>query len=158
MLHPCLLKPYLLKPYLLKPSHRRMIRSQRGLTLIEIIVVLVILAIMFAFLTSGLFSQAEGAKMKLTEIKLHKLKSSIDNYQLMNNSLPNDLNALVNCSGQAGAACVPVAQAEDLKDAWGSQIDYRLENSGRTYSVRSLGADRREGGSGVNGDLTITGP
>lgn len=132
-------------------------RSQRGLTLVEIIVVLVILSIMIAFLTSGLFSQAEGAKVKVTEMKLNKLKNAINQYQLMNNSLPNDPQALVSCGGNGGA-CVPVAQEEDLKDAWGTPIQMRMENGGRSYIIKSLGADRREGGSGVNGDPTITGP
>lgn len=132
-------------------------RAQRGLTLVELMVVLIILAILIAFLTSGLFSQAEGAKLKVTEMKLQKLKSAINQYQLMNNSLPSDPQALVSCGNQSGA-CVPVAQEDDLKDAWGTPMQFRLENSGRSYMIKSLGADRKEGGSGVNGDPSITGP
>ncbi len=132
-------------------------KNQRGLTLVEIIVVLVILSILIAFLTGGLFSQGEKAKAKINELHIQKAKSAIGQYQLMYNQLPPDLRSLSACpDGQT--ACVPVADEGTLKDAWGTSFAYSLENGGRSYALKSLGSDRKDGGTGVEGDVVVTGP
>ncbi len=136
---------------------QKVIRNQKGLTLVEIIVVLVILSILIAFLTGGLFSQGEKAKAKINTLHIEKVKSAIGQYQLMNNVLPPDLRSLATCpDGQT--ACVPVADEATLKDAWGTPFSYSLENGGRSYALKSLGSDRKDGGTGVEGDVVVTGP
>jgi general secretion pathway protein G len=137
-------------------KNRSTLHSQRGLTLIEIIVVLVILTILIAFLTGGLFSQGEKAKAQINGLRMKKLQSSINQYQLMYNAMPSDLQALVSCNETTGSNCVPVTEEETLKDAWGTSFVY--SSDGRNYSLKSLGADRREGGSGADGDVILTGP
>ena len=137
--------------------HKEYLRRQRGLTLVEIIVVLVILSILIGFLTSGLFKQGEKAKAKINALQMEKVKQSIGQYQLMYNQFPPDINSLASCP-DAGTACVPIADEASLKDAWGTPFSYSLQNGGRGYLLKSLGADRKEGGSGVDGDPTITGP
>ena len=133
--------------------------QQKGLTLVEIIVVLVILASLMYFLTGSLFKQADGARVKVSEMQLEKLRSAVNQYRLMNNSLPSSLQALVSCAAQtSGKPCIPVAQEEDLKDAWGTPIIYNVDGSGRTFRVKSLGADAKDGGSGVDGDISKEGP
>lgn len=135
------------------------VSSQRGLTLIEIIVVLVILAIVFAFLTGGLIGKAETAKAQVSQMKLEKVKNAISQYQLMKNKLPANLRALVDCSSdQGGGACLKVAEDEDLKDAWDTPIVYQPDGSGRSFVLKSLGADHKDGGSGTDGDISIKGP
>jgi general secretion pathway protein G len=132
-------------------------RSELGLTLIEIIVVLVILSILIAFLTGGLFSQADNAKIKITQMKMNELKQYINTFQLQYNALPNDLNALVSCNDQTGNACAPIADKEKLKDAWDTPFQYSV-SGGRSFTIKSLGADKAEGGTGVDGDITLNGP
>lgn len=133
------------------------LRSQRGLTLVEIIVVLVILSVLIGFLTGGLFSQGEKAKAKINELQMQKVKQAIGQYQLMYNQLPPDLNSLAGCP-QGQTACVPITEESTLKDAWGTSFQYSLDNGGRSYVLKSLGADRAPGGTGVEGDPTVTGP
>lgn len=132
-------------------------RSERGLTLVEIIVVLVILSILIAFLTGGLFSQADNAKIKITQMKMNELKQYINTFQLQYNALPNDLNALTTCNEQTGNACAPIADKEKLVDAWNTPFQYST-SGGRSFTIKSMGADKHEGGTGVDGDITITGP
>ena len=72
-------------------------KQQSGLTLVEIIVVLVILSILIGFLTSSLFSQGEKAKAQINGLKMQKVKNAIGQYQLMYNQLPPDLNSLASC-------------------------------------------------------------
>lgn len=138
------------------PSAREGLQSERGLTLIEIIVVLVILTILIAFLTGGLFSQGEKAKAQINGLRMKKLQNAINQYQLMYNTIPGDLQSLVSCNEQTGSACVPVTEEDSLKDAWNTPFVY--SSDGRTYTIKSLGSDKREGGSGADGDATLTGP
>jgi general secretion pathway protein G len=117
--------------------------SQRGLTLVEIMVVLLLLGLVFAFVGGKVFKAGDKAKAELTRTKLLSIKEPIYMYQMRNNSLPQDLNA---------------AEADDTKDAWGREVQYRALDSGRSYELKSLGADGRDGGSGADADILVTGP
>jgi len=140
-------------------ARRRALRGQAGLTLVEIVIVLVILSVLIGFLTKGLFSTGENQKARINVMKMEKLKSAISQYQLMNNTLPPSLDALVNCGGNTnGQACFPVAQPDDLNDLFGGQYRYSGEGSGNSFVLKTLGADKRDGGTGANADVTITGP
>lgn len=130
--------------------------GQDGLTLLEIMVVLLLLGFFFTVLVRGIFPTGEKAKARLNVIQMNKLQSAIQEYQLMNNTLPPSLDALVNCPADRNQACIPVASADLLLDVWGTPFVYQL--SGNSYALKSLGADRREGGSGLDADITITGP
>jgi general secretion pathway protein G len=146
-------------PSTLKTSAmKRALRGQRGLTLVEIIVVLIILSILIAFLTGGIFDQGEQAKVKLNQIMMNKVKNFIDQYQLQYNQLPPSLASLTACDQVTGSQCVPLAKENDIKDAWGINLVYTVEGGGRSFKLKSLGADRREGGEGANGDAVIEGP
>lgn len=131
--------------------------AERGLTLVEIIIVLVILSILIGFLTKGLFGKGQAAQAKINLMKMERLKSAINTYQLQYNSLPNSLDALVNCSEQTGQGCVPVATEDDLNDVFGTKFTYSSEG-GRSYRLKSMGADRAAGGSGADADQEMTGP
>ena len=133
--------------------------SESGLTLVEIIVVLLILSVLVGMLTKGLFSQGERAKAELNNLQMQRVQSYINQYQLRYNRLPSSLASLYSCDDVTGSACIPIVDKEqDLYDAWGTPLKYRVEGDGRSYSLTSVGADRREGGSGVGTDMTIVGP
>lgn len=137
---------------------QRCLNSERGLTLIEIVVVLIILGAVFGILVPRVFTGAEKAKVDLTVTKMNQLKAYIAEYRLRYNSLPNSLNDLVSCNQASGAVCVPVATADELKDSWGNPFTYAIEGGGRSYRLRSMGSDGQSGGSGVNADPEISGP
>lgn len=139
---------------------RTLRRSERGFTLVEIMVVVVILALLAGFLTKGIFGQGDKAKMRITEMKISKLQGLISQYQTMFNDLPRTLNDLTSCGSQEpGTPCAPVTKdQDDLKDAWGTPFRYQFNEGTNSYTLKSLGADRREGGTEVNGDFVKTGP
>jgi general secretion pathway protein G len=96
-----------------------------------------------AFVGGRVFKAGDRAKAELTRAKLNSLKEPIYMFQMRNNTLPSDLKT---------------AEAEDTKDAWGKEVVYRVIDSGRSYELRSLGSDGREGGSGADADIVVTGP
>lgn len=147
----------------LKPDARETLTtknfsSQKGLTLVEIIVVLVILSILIGVLTSGLFSQGDKAKAKINGLKMSQIQGYLNEYRLQYNSFPSSLDGLSGCTEQTGQNCIPIAKPEDLRDAWSTPLAYSTGNNGASYTLKSLGADKREGGSGADSDLTFQGP
>lgn len=130
---------------------------ESGLTLIEIMVVITIIAVLAVTFGSRVFGAGDRAKAKLTQTKLTTLKSYIDTFQLQYNALPAALEDLRRCTERTGPGCVPIISSEDeLKDAWDNP--FRYTTSGRTYEVSSLGADGTQGGDGVNYDFSAKGP
>lgn len=126
-------------------SLRTALRQEKGLTLVEIIIVLIILALVMSFLTKNLFKASSQAKAQLSEQMLNRLKEPLLMFQLKNNQLPGDLAA-------AGV------EQGDLRDSFGNPIQYRLLDGGRSYELKSLGADGREGGTGADLDIVVKGP
>jgi general secretion pathway protein G len=116
---------------------------ERGLTLIEILVVLGIIGLVLGFLVKNVFNMGESAKASLSKTKLEAIKGPLYLYQLQNNTLPQDLKSL---------------SAVDTEDAWGKQVQYKILDGGRSYELKSLGADGREGGSDANADIIVKGP
>jgi general secretion pathway protein G len=110
------------------------------MTLLEILVVLAIIGLVLTFLTKSIFSMGDSAKASLSKTKLEAIKGPLYLFQLQNNTLPQDLKSLT---------------AVDTEDAWGKPIQYRVLDGGRSYELKSLGSDGREGGSD---DIVIKGP
>lgn len=117
--------------------------NELGLTLIEIIVVLMLVGIIGSFVTGRVFSAGDKAKAQLSRTKMNQMQGDINMYQLANNSLPSNLAA---------------ADVTDATDAWGRDVSYRVTNGGRSYELKSLGADGKDGGTGGSADIVVTGP
>jgi len=74
----------------------RRVRSEQGLTLVEIIVVLIILSIIIAFVGTRILGAGDKAKADLTKLKMKDVRSSIEQYQLRYNAVPSNLQSLLN--------------------------------------------------------------
>ena len=132
--------------------------NEQGLTLIEIVVVLVIIGTIMAFLGPKVFQAGASAKQDLTKISMESLRQNIAMFQLRYNTLPSSLTDLTRCTEVTGPGCAPITDEKALRDAWGGNFTYTLSGDGRTYRLQSLGADSRPGGEGVDFDIYIDGP
>jgi general secretion pathway protein G len=130
-------------PFVIRAT-RRSLNRERGLTLIEIIVALIIFSVIMAFLLGKVFAMGGQAKAEATRLKLTDLKSNIYLFQMRSNALPQSLD-------QAGVT------KEQTSDAWGNPVAYRIVD-GRSYELKSLGADGKDGGQGADADIIVTGP
>ena len=126
-----------------QPATKTRSPKEEGFTLIEIIIVITIIGLLLGWLTGALFSNLGQAKVGITEAKMKQAQSNIALYQLKMNRLPPDLRT---------------ANVEDDKDGWGQPFQYQVVEGGRSYEIRSLGADGRAGGTGADADISIKGP
>ena len=132
-----------------------MLRNRRGMTLLEIMIVLAILASLIGVLASQINSRMKKAKINQAKIQIGELGKALDMYYTDCNAYPSSaegLQALVtqpsNCA-QWG----PDSYVKKMpKDPWGT--DFIYESQGNTYNLISLGADKKEGGSGENADIS----
>ena len=137
---------------------RTVLNSQRGMTLIEIIVVIVLISLVFGIVAKGVFGRGEAAKAQLNTVKMEKLKNAVEQYRFQYNSYPSKLDDLLRPSGdvkKSGKIFTALVQEDELLDVFGYPYVYRSENNNRSYAITSLGSDGIEGGEGAKQDVTM---
>ncbi len=128
-------------------------QQQAGFTLIEIMVVILILGLLATLVVQSLRGATDKAKRTKAMADIAELKTALDRYYIDNGSYPNGdqgLQALVSPPG--GQAGDPEGYVKRIpNDPWGHAYVY--QSDGNTYTLKSLGADGAEGGTGKNADI-----
>jgi general secretion pathway protein G len=127
-------------------------RTSRGMSLIELMIVIVLIGSVLALITSRIMGGQDRANVRITETQLVTLAGKIDQYRMDTGKLPDALDQLVTSPGSA-SWLGPYAKAEELKDPWGTAIEYRRPGSNGPFELVSLGADAQTGGDSVNQDI-----
>ena len=132
-----------------------MIRNNKGMTLLEIMIVLVILGGLIAILATNVSGNLKKAKIRQAKIQIAEYGKALDMYYQDCNGYPTSeegLGALM----QAPSGCPNWGPDPYLKkvnkDPWGG--DFFYESAGNSYVLRSFGSDKREGGAGDAADIT----
>jgi general secretion pathway protein G len=131
----------------------KFINSQKGMTLLEIVIVVAILATLGSVLVGQVMKQLNKAKVSEAKLRMGQVSRALDMYYTDCGKYPNDLNALLekdDCNNWGPESYLK--GKKDLLDPWNTEIQYAI--SGSSYEIRSLGADRREGGEGNNADIS----
>lgn len=135
--------------------------QQRGFTLIEIMVVVVILGILGALVVPNILGRTGEARATAAKSDLSSIANALDLYKLDNYSYPStdqSLLALVSKpSGYPDAMNWNAAgylQKVPL-DPWGKPYLYLSPGAEEAFDLLSLGADGREGGEGNNTDISV---
>lgn len=132
-----------------------MIRNNKGMTLLEIMIVLVILGSLIGVLATRVQGQLKKAKMKEARIAISELGKALDMYFTDCNNYPSSeegLQALVQAPSSCSNWGPEAYQRKINKDPWGR--DFIYESNGSTYVLKSLGSDGREGGTGDAADIS----
>ena len=134
--------------------------KQRGYSLIELLVVLVILGLLFGLVGPRLFSRVDSSKVEATQAQVRMLKAAMQTYRLDLGRFPTSeegLKALVINIGKTPRWNGPYLEEELPLDPWGNQYVYKdyAENF-QGFALYSRGADGLEGGEGLNADVGFT--
>lgn len=136
-------------------------RARRGITLIEVLVVLAIIGLVATIVAVNVLPERDRAAVRKAKIDIGVIESALDSYRLDMLSYPTTeqgLQALV-------AAPSGLPNADQYRpggyvkkgaavDPWGRPYLYRFPGErGGAYDLYSLGADGAEGGEGQNADI-----
>ncbi len=132
--------------------HAQKFRTSRGMSLIELMIVIVLIGSVLALITSRIMGGQDRANVRITETQLITLAGKIDQFRMDTGKLPESLEHLVTSPG--GTSWLgPYAKTEELKDPWGTAIEYRRPGASGPFELVSLGADAQAGGDSVNQDI-----
>jgi general secretion pathway protein G len=122
-------------------------RRERGMNLLEIMVVLVIISLVAGTVGVAVMKQLDNAKRKQAGVQIHNLSEALELYKLQFHNYPSTgegLQALVAPKGNAQPFIQHVPQ-----DPWGHDYVYIYPGAGNqgSFDLLSYGPDGVQGGS-----------
>lgn len=130
-----------------------LLKNRKGMTLIEIMIVLAIIGGIAALLLPNITGQLDKSKAKEAKIQLTQVVNALSMYYTDCGKYPQSLEGLSkedpNCSNWGPNPYY----TKKLQDPFGHDLVYEID--GGEYSLKSLGKDGREGGSGFDKDVTL---
>ena len=126
-------------------------QHERGFTLLEIMVVLVIIGVLAAMVAPRFIERADEAKVDSTKAQIQAISQALKLYRLQHGSYPSSsegIQALVNAdkNGKRYLDSLP-------KDAWGNPFVYLSPGVHGDFDILSYGADGKQGGLGFDADI-----
>ena len=123
---------------------------QRGFSLIEIMVVVVIIGLLASVATVGVMRYLTQARITTATSQMKEFVKALDLYKMDKAIYPTSgegLEALTKSDGKK-----PLLK-EIPKDPWGRKYVYN--STGSSFEIISYGADKREGGQGEAADIKM---
>ena len=141
----------------MKNAHR-VLSNQSGMTLVEIIVVVIILSILASVVGPKLFKNVDKANISQARHQIGIFKGAIDMYRLDTGNLPttqHGLKALVANPGVDAWDGPYLDNTEIPMDPWGNPFAYQSPGTGgKDYDIISYGKDKSPGGEQYNADIS----
>jgi general secretion pathway protein G len=132
--------------------------AMRGMTLIEILVVLVLIGVVLGIVGGNFIGKGEKAKADAAKIEISQIGQTLDLYKLEIGRYPTTqegLQALIAAPSGVTNWNGPYWKRSTVpKDPWGNEYKYASPGQNVPYEIVSLGADGKEGGEGPNKDLS----
>lgn len=131
------------------------LRSNKGFTLVELLVVMVIIGLLAALVAPKIFPKLGKGKQAAAKAQIELIGQALDHYRLDTGSYPTTeqgLNALITNPG------VERWQGPYLKkgvplDPWGKPYIYQYPGTHGDYDLYSYGRDGKPGGDGEDEDV-----
>ena len=132
-------------------------RIQRGFTLIELMVVVLIIGVLAALIVPNVLDRADDARVTAAKTDVNNLMQALKLYRLDNQRYPTGeqgLQALLSKPTAGPAAANWKAYLDVLpNDPWGKPYVYLNPGIKGEIDVMSFGADGQAGGEGKNADI-----
>lgn len=128
----------------------------RGFTLLELLVVMVIIGLLAAYVGPKYFSQVGKSEIKMAQAQIDSLEKALHQYRLDVGSYPTTeqgLTALVARPGNEPKWQGPYLGKTPPPDPWGRPYQYIYPGERAEFDLFSLGKDGQPGGSGDAADI-----
>ena len=122
-----------------------MSKQNRGFTLLELLVVIVIIGLLAGYVAPRYFSQVGKSETQVARAQIDALEKAVDQYRLEHRRFPSSEEGL--------AAIEPYLKKALPNDPWGRPYVYRVPGQRGDYEVYSLGRDGKSGGTGEDADI-----
>ncbi len=133
------------------------VRSHRGFTLLELLVVMVIIGLLAAYVGPKYFSQVGKSEVKTTRAQIVGFEKALQQYRLDVGRFPSTeqgLQALVSKPATVAKWDGPYLEKTLPLDPWGHPYVYVSPGEHGDVDISSTGRDGRPGGDGLDADIT----
>jgi len=135
--------------------------NNKGFTLIELMVVIVILGILAGLIVPRIMGRPDEARQLKAKIQIESIETALKLYKIDNGSYPGTEQGLQALVEQPATGNIPAKWREGgylekgklPKDPWGNDFVYLSPGVHGEYDIVSYGADGAPGGEGKNMDI-----
>lgn len=138
---------------------KQMKRNEKGFTIVELLVVVLIISMLAAFVVPRMLKSLPEAKRKVAKAKMGIIESAIERFYFDCGRYPDDseeLGALLKAPTELEEKWKgPYCKKSDLEDPWENPYVYLAEGERNlgSYDLVSFGADGEDGGEGDDEDI-----
>lgn len=135
------------------------IKSEKGFTLVEIMVVVVILGVLAGLVMPKLLSRPDEARITKTKMQIQGLTEALSLYKIDNGLYPSTEQGLDALVTKPSFGKIPKKYRASgympkiPSDAWGNEFIYLSPGPNGEFDIVSYGADGEKGGEGKDGDI-----
>lgn len=127
------------------------LKSASGFSLVEIMIVLVIIGGLMGIILPKIQDGQRNSEVKTTKMKLSEISTKINEFYAECGKYPSSINFITDDD----ASCKNWTGNPKLKhlltDAW--NVEFQYSTAGAGYNLKSLGRDKKEGGSSFDKDI-----
>lgn len=141
---------------------KRRRKNRYGFTMIELMAMLIIIGLLATLVVTKVATKIDQARVTTTKANLKILHNAVNQFKMDTSRFPTEeegLKALIEQPSDV-TRYEPGGYLETTeipKDGWGNEFIYELSpESGKSFVIKSLGADGKEGGEGYDADLYST--
>lgn len=133
--------------------------AQKGFTLLELMIVIVILGILGAVVAPRLMDEPDKARVTQAKMQLENFSTAVKKFYLDNGFYPTTDQGLEALVEKPGSGRVPKNYPENgyiskiPQDPWGNDYIYTAPGRKTPFEIMSFGADGSEGGEGYDADI-----
>ena len=130
-------------------NFKKTLSSSRGLSLIEMLVVVGIIAFIFSIIGRSISQNRKKANLAQAKILIGVINSAMEEFSYDCGYYPYSLEDLVSSPDDCSDwGPMPYLKNGKIpKDPWGQNFRYEYDENDDTYVILSYGADRKPGGT-----------